>query len=103
MLEKPGYHALETRIARLAAEIVKAREFAAQAHGAARGEADSRVAELAHRHAVLLERWQGLVGEPPGIWPRVKAEFDLMADDLSSSVADFMTWAAAGQRITTKS
>lgn len=102
MTGKSEYPALQMRLARLEGEIERAALLAAKADGAARGEAEGRLADLRHRHLVLRARWQTLVGEAPGVWPRVKAEFDLMSDDLSSAIEDFMAWVASDERVTSK-
>lgn len=96
MTEGNLYPALQMRLASVEAEITRARRAAAQSHGTAHAEAEARLADLEHRHATLAERLRGLAGHPPSAWQSIKAEFDLMADDLATAIEDFTAWATTG-------
>ncbi len=45
---------------------------------------------------MLADQLRKLNGEGPGFRPGIKAEIEKVADDLTGTVADFVTWVDSG-------
>lgn len=88
-----GLHwGLELRLEALANRIAALRDKMANAEGAEKIEEMGEVQELEARHRALTERLQALDREGPGFRQNAKAELEKIADDLSGTVEDFITW-----------
>jgi len=83
-----AHQAMQERLDTLLGRITALNKTIITADGIRKIEAQTQLADLEHRHAKLAGQLQALSGD--GVWQNVKAELELMADDLSNSV-DAMT------------
>ena len=56
------------------------------------------IEDLEGRYKLLADRLRALNGEGPGFRPDMKAELEKVADDLSGTVDDFVSWVDSGYR-----
>jgi predicted nucleic acid-binding Zn-ribbon protein len=92
-METTGLHRdLELRLEALAERIAALRRKLRRAKGREKVEEFGEIAELEDRYATLAERLQALDREGPGFRQDAKAELEKVADDLSGTVEDFMSW-----------
>lgn len=83
--------AMTARLAVLATRIASLKQTIGATVGIEQGEARVRLADMERRHQTLTNQVQALDGKGDSIWQSMKAEIELMADDLSSSVDDLTT------------
>ena len=97
MSEKLGQPALQDRLTTLQNRISGLRSTIGQTSGIEKIEAGDRLADLEARQQSMAERLREMDAAGGGMWQGVKAELDLMADDLSGSVDALLAW-IEGQR-----
>jgi predicted nucleic acid-binding Zn-ribbon protein len=92
-METSGLHqGLELRLEALAERIAALRRKLGAAQGKEKVEDFGEIAELERRYATLAERLQALNREGPGFRQDAKAELEKVADDLSGTIEDLMSW-----------
>jgi len=69
-----------------------------QAKGLEKIEEFAEIEDLEGRYKLLADRLQALNGEGPGFRPDMKAELEKVADDLTGTVNDFVSWVDSGYR-----
>lgn len=94
--EQDLHRGLELRLEDLAQRIAALRQKMTAAKGAAKIEEFGEIEELERRHRVLAQRLQALNQEGPGFRQDTKAEVEKMADDLTGTIGDFVSWVDAG-------
>jgi predicted nucleic acid-binding Zn-ribbon protein len=98
-MDEAGLHrGLEMKLTALATRIAKLRQKMSQAKGIEKIEEFGEIEELEQRYKVLDERLRKLNSERPGFRQDMKAEIEKVADDLTGTVADFVTWVDSGYR-----
>ena len=98
-MEATGLHpVLEMRLAALATRIAELRLMMSQAKGLEKIEEFGEIEELEQRYKVLEERLRKLNLEGPGFRQDMKAEIEKVADDLTGTIQDFVTWVDSGSR-----
>ncbi len=96
-MEETGLHpGLEMRLTALATRIAKLRQKMSQAKGLEKIEEFGEIEELEQRYKVLEDHLRKLNREGPGFRQDMKAEIEKVADDLTGTVEDFVTWVDSG-------
>jgi hypothetical protein len=98
MAEHGLHRGLELRLQALAERIAALRQKMNQASGPAKIEAFGEVERFEQRYKELAGRLDALNREGPGFHPKVKAEWEKIADDLTGTIANFTTWVDSGYR-----
>ena len=81
---------LELRLTVLATRIAQLRHKMTHAAGPERIEELGEIDQLQERSKMLEKQLRDLEHQEPGAIPGVKAEIEIMADDLAGTVDDFM-------------
>ncbi len=98
-MNETGLHpGLEMRLTALATRIAELRQKMSEAAPREKIEEFAEIEELERRHKVLEGRLRELNGEGPGFRQDTKAEIEKLADDLSGTVEDFVTWVDSDYR-----
>lgn len=91
------HHGLELRLEALAERIALLRGKLTAAKDQEKVEEFGELAELERRYATLTQRLQALDREGPGFRQDAKAEWERVADDLSGTVEDLISWIDSDQ------
>ena len=96
-MEETGLHrGLEMRLTALASRIAELRQKMNRAKRLEKIEEFGEIEELEQRYKALEDQLSKLNREGPGFRQDMKAEAEKVADDLTGTVADFMTWVDFG-------
>ena len=85
-----AHPALHMRLVVLQRRMAALRATVEKSTGITKIEAHDHLIDLEKRHRLLAEQLRTLDAEGAGLWQTVKAEFDLMADDLASAIDDLL-------------
>lgn len=98
-MEGYGLHPeLELGLQALGERIATLQQKMSQAKGVEKVEDFGEIEELQRRYDTLAERLRALNREGPGFRQDHKAELEKLADDLSGTVEDFVTWIDSDHR-----
>jgi predicted nucleic acid-binding Zn-ribbon protein len=98
-MEETGLHSgLEMRLTALATRIAALRQKMSHAKAPEKIEEFGEIEGLERRYKVLEDQLRKLNGEGPGFRQDMKAEIEKVADDLTSTVEEFVTWVDSGYR-----
>ncbi len=98
-MEETGLHpALEMKLTALATRIASLRQKMSHAKVLEKIEELGEIGELERRHKVLADQLPGLNREGAGFRQDMKAELEKVADDLTGTVEDFVSWIDSGYR-----
>jgi len=92
MKETSLHPSLQMRLAALATRISELRQRASQVKGGERIEEFSEVEELERRYKTLDQQLRKLDQEGSGFRQDMKAEIEMVTDDLAGMVEDFFIW-----------
>lgn len=98
MEERSLHPELEARLTALANRIAHLRETMNKATGIEKIEDFGEIEELDQRYKVLEDRLSRLNREGPGFRQDMKAAIEMVADDLTGAVEDFMMRLNSGPR-----
>lgn len=98
-MNQQGLHrGLELRLEALASRIAALRQKTNTVAGTEKIEMLGEIDELQRRYEQMVERLRALDREGAGFRQDTKAELEKIADDLSGSVDDFITWVDSGSQ-----
>ena len=81
-----SHQALQARVDLILGRIATLKKTINTAEGIKKVEAQTNLADLAQRHKKLEDQLRVLDGHGSSMWQNVRAELELMTDDLSNSV-----------------
>lgn len=84
--------ALEIRLTSLEARIAALRQEMSKATAVEKAEELGEIERLERHHAALKDLWHQLNSEDYGFRQDLKAEIEMMADDLATTVEEYIKW-----------